>query len=59
MPEFKGYDINSWPDGWREKGELARRKLLANPGLSVNSPEYHEYIDYCLKVALFKQEESS
>ncbi len=58
MPELKAYNINSWPDGWREKGELARQRLAANPGLSINSPEYHEYMDYCLKCVLFKQEHS-
>ena len=56
MPEIKAYDINSWPVDWRERGERAGRKLLAGPHLSVNSPEYHEYMDYCQKLILYEQE---
>ncbi|MBA7480511.1 hypothetical protein ES707_15972 [subsurface metagenome] len=56
MPEIKAYDINSWPKDWREKGEMAKKIILANPGFSINSPEYHDYMDYCHKVILFEQE---
>ena len=59
VPILKSYDINYWPVDWREKGEMAKKRLLANPQVSVNSPEYHEYMDYCQKLILHEQEVKS
>uniref|UniRef100_A0A6M3Y2D7 Uncharacterized protein n=1 Tax=viral metagenome TaxID=1070528 RepID=A0A6M3Y2D7_9ZZZZ len=56
MPDIKIFEIASWPLHWRESGEVAKAKILATPALGINSPEYHEYMDYCAKLVIYSQE---
>ena len=36
---------------WIGKGLEAKARILAHPELGINSPEYHEYMNYAWKVA--------
>ncbi len=47
---------DAWPADWIEKGKAAKARLFNNPGLSINSSEYHDYMDYCTKVVIFESE---